>query len=58
MILADALGDDAEAQRPHQRFKWRVITPLRIDESWTLTDRAVVQFVDEITARILAEEGR
>ena len=36
-MLADHLGNDQVAVTLHQKFKWAVITGLRLDEPWELT---------------------
>ncbi len=40
-LLADHLGNDREAVKRHQPFKWRVIVELPIDEPWELTSEQV-----------------
>lgn len=40
-ILADHLGDDRQAIRFHQRFKWNVISYLPFGQPWTLTSTQV-----------------
>lgn len=38
-LLADALGNDEEAVRLHQRFKWEWVSGF--DTSWDMTDEAI-----------------
>jgi len=49
-LLADALGDDKEALRLHQDFKFAVITGLPRN-SWKLTREEVLGLVVELQAR-------
>jgi Family of unknown function (DUF6166) len=42
-LLADALGDDALALRLYQRFKFRVIGALPLNEAWAMTEVEVLK---------------
>src|SRR2546429_601978 len=52
-LLADALGDDEQAQRFYQDYKFRVVARLTGDE-FELTDEQIRQTVAELQA----ERGR
>jgi hypothetical protein len=47
-ILADALGSPTRALRLHQQFKWKVISGLERDASWSLSRAEVLKVVEEI----------
>jgi hypothetical protein len=36
-LLADATGNDRRAVKLHQRFKWKIIAPIKRDEEWFMT---------------------
>jgi hypothetical protein len=46
-ICADALGDDARAQRVYHLFKFRAIATIHEDD-WTMTQQHVLEIVREI----------
>lgn len=56
-LLADALGDDEQAARLHQAFKWEVVARLPAREDWTLTDEQVRAIAAELEARRKHPEG-
>ena len=49
-LLADALGDDARAQRHYQDFKFQVVGRLPHD-GWELSQEDIVQAVARLEAR-------
>lgn len=46
-ILADATGDDLTAAALHQKFKFERVATLRRDKDWSMTQAAVLAFVQK-----------
>jgi hypothetical protein len=51
-LLADALGDDARAERHYQQFKFRVVSKWSQSRGWTITQEEVVKEVERIEQAI------
>lgn len=47
-LLADALGDDKQAVRLHQAFKWEKIAGLMRDRAWRMTDEEIIAMARSI----------
>jgi len=50
-LLADALGDDEQACRLYQGFKWFVIGGLDKDKPWAMSDTVIVRLAAIVEAQ-------
>ncbi len=51
-LLADHLGDDREALRLHQAFKWAVVARLPSGKPWELTSAQIDEALSALVATI------
>jgi len=54
-LLADATGDDQQAARLYQKFKFRVVS--RLMDGWKMTDKEIQQIIRTIVATELCAEA-